>query len=363
LSLDLSYKSILVKIITYVGFFICIYSGVVFIILAVHAPNIPNIYSHLAWVSDSHTIYLNLLIIGLGILIGSLIYNKYLPTHDSSGQIRNHIIKLNIKKVKILCGTISFSGIFIASVMSGYFISLMIFIFIYYTNSVEFAELFLMKFMITYFFLLFGLFIFYIGYFIIKNHLPIQKTKKRTTIPKFLKKRYKILSTIISVYSAIIFYIFRSAIFAIFIYNNYYFTGDYPPPRFDHELMGFLLTIVTTSLLIHSLTITYFVRTLKFEKKSLYLKRLQPTFNLAFISRIGSILLIISFIISLQAYFSYVTIGFLFNIIYLIIYPWIFRPWGYSEYLIISLFFIHIFLIACIIILIPRRKYEVLKDI
>lgn len=229
MSLDSNYRSILVNFVIFIGLFLCVYSGVVFIILALHAPNIPSIYSHLAWVSNSYTIYLNLLIIGIGILVGSLIYNKYRRTDKSSIQIENR----DIKKYKIFFGMVSISGLLVASIMFGYFFSLMIFIFKYYTNSVEFAELFLLKFMITYFFFLFGLFIFYLGFYIIKNYLTIQKSSIRTGNPRFLKRKYKILTTIISAYSGIIVFIFGSAIFTIFFYNYYYFTGFYP----QHDLI------------------------------------------------------------------------------------------------------------------------------
>lgn len=128
-------------------------------------------------------------------------------------------------------------------------------------------------------------------------------------------------------------------------------------------MTGFLLAIMSTSLLIHSFTITYFVCALKYEKKSQNLRKAQPNFNLNFIIRIGSIVFIIGLMLSIPADFLYGLIGFLANVVRLIIYNWIYSPWGYSEFLILSLFFLDIFLISCIIILVPRRKYEILNNI
>ncbi|MFX1242872.1 MAG: hypothetical protein ACFFA7_16620 [Promethearchaeota archaeon] len=351
------------KLITFMGLFICVYSGVVFIILAVHSPNIPSIYSHLAWVSISYIVYLNLLIIGLGILIGSIFYNKFSQALGTSEQIKIRTIKLDVKKNKIFFGILSILGLLVASVMFGYFFSLIIFISKYYTNSVEFAELFLTKFMITYLFFLLGLFIFFLGFYIIKNYLTLQKTTIRTGIPRFLKKKYKILITIISAYSGFIVYIFGSAVYAIFFFNNYYFVGPYPPTRFEHELMGFLLAVLSVFLLIHSLTITYFVRAIKYERKLSYMKKKNFQFKFNFIIRVGSILiLIITFMLVLQSYFYFGYLAFLFHIVSLIIYPWFYHPWGYSESLTITLLLIQMILISCIVFLIPRRKYEVINN-
>lgn len=364
MSLDLDFKSVLVKLIAFIGLFICVYSGVVFIILAVHTPNIPSIYSHLAWVSNSYTIYLNLLIIGTGILIGSILYKRLALVHDTSEQIKDRIIKLDLRKNKIFFGVLSIIGLLIASVMFGYIFSLMIFISMYQTNSVEFAELFLMKFMMTYFFFLLGLIIFYLGFYLIKNYLTIQKSTIRTGIPRFLKNRYKTLTTILSAYSGFIVYIFGSAVFAIFFLNNYYFVGDYPPTRFEHELMGFLLAIVSVSLLIHSLTITYFVRAIKYQRKLRLMIKMKFQFNFNFIIRVSSILLlIIIFMLVLQVYFYFGYLGFLFRIVSLIIYPWFYSPWGYTESLTIILLMIQMILISCIIFLFPKRKYDILKEI
>ncbi len=355
MSKSFNYKSILVSLFIIVGLFISIYSGVLFTIFAILEPNIPDSHAHLAWVSNSYTFTLNIFILGLGILIGSLIYNRLSPTDNIFAKIKEGVTRIKIRKFRIITKTSSFIGALLTSYTLGYFISFIIYCNIYNFSATEIAELFLYPLVICILFFQVGALISSIGLYIIKEINKIHKSDTINGIPYFLSRGNRILSSIGIINSSILIFIFGEGIRA---FNWHWFTGFYPPGPYTWEYMGLTLGFLSISIFIFIYGIQYYFRLNWYVKRHSEITRIKFKMSKKFISPIFAI---ISLVIMFLPFPPYLYIAPL--LIFMISQAWPIVWWNiYVTYSLI--FFSGLFmLIGVAIILSPRRKYEIIDNL
>ncbi|MFW9819601.1 MAG: hypothetical protein ACFFE5_08325, partial [Candidatus Thorarchaeota archaeon] len=297
MSNNLTYKSIFVGLLIISGLFISIYSGVIFTILAILKLDIPESHSYLAWVSNSYTLTLNILIIGLGILIGSLIYNRVNPSEEFFTKIKEGMFKKNLRSFRITIKTGSFFGALLTSYMSGYFISFTILFNIYNFSAVEIADLFLIPLIICIFFFQLGIFIFSVGLYFIKKFIRTQKSDTATKLPRNLSPGNRILSSVGIVYSSILIFIFGSGIYLVFLLHWHWFIGFYPPSPYTWEYMGFIFGVLSVFLFILIYGIQYYFRLNWYVKRHSEITRMKFKISKKFIAPIFAVIsLIIMFL-------------------------------------------------------------------
>ncbi len=349
-------KSILVRLFIISGLFISIYSGVLFTILAILEPNIPESHSHLAWVSSSFTLTLNIFIIGLGILIGSLIYNRLNPTESFFRNFYEGVYRKKIRKFRIIFKTGSFIGLLVASYVFGYFLSLLILNNHYYFSAPDIAELFLNPLVICIFFFLLGTFISTIGLYFIRNLSKTHKSDNETVIPRFLSSGNRILSSVGIVSSFILIFPFIMGISWIFM-DPGFTVPFYPPSPYTWEYLGFILGLLSILIYILIHGIQYYIRINWYIKKHKEIKRMGFNNRKKFIATIFSIVGIIII------FFPIPYLGIAFFLSYIIAVSLPIGYWDIYTILSILIFCAILILIGVTIILSPRRKYEITSKI
>ncbi|MFX0021142.1 MAG: hypothetical protein ACFE9S_02375 [Candidatus Hermodarchaeota archaeon] len=350
--MNIIYKTILIRFLIILGIFISVYSTIIFVILALLLLNIPSTHTYLAWVSDLYTLHLNFLIVGMGLLIGSIIFNRFNPSHDLVQKIKDRICGDNLRIYRILIKAVSFLGALIASYSFGYFLSFIVFYNIYNFSAVDIAVLFLNPLRIYIFFFLFGTLFSYIGLYFIKNHLRINESEMRTEIPRFLSSGNRILTSIGMMYSVIIIFLFGMGIYGIFVIDSFRFEGPYPPWVYSLEYIGGILGILSIFTFILFYGIIYYFRVNWYIFKRKTIKRMK------FIDYKKCVLPILSLILTLITFFSPLFGNYM---IYLLMDPYSFTYWDiFTTYTVLS--FCSLFLlIGTIIYLSPKRIYELIN--
>jgi hypothetical protein len=354
MSKSFDYKSIFVSLFIITGMFISIYSGVLLIILAILEPNIPDSHTHLAWVSSSFTLTLNIFIIGLGILIGSIIYNRLSPTDNIFVKIKEGLFRIKVRKFRIIIKTGSFMGALLTSYMFGYFISFIIFYNIYNFSAIEIAELFLYPLVICILIFQVGAFISSIGLYIIKDINKIYKFDTNNGIPRFLTRGNRIFSSLGIINGSILILIFGMGIYA---FNWHWFIGFYPPSPYTWEYMGLTLGFLSISIFIFIYGFQYYLRLNWYVKKHSEITRINFKKNKKIIAPIFAMIALVIMFIPFPPYL-YIAL----YLIFMISQAWPIAWW--DIYVTYSLIFFSglIILIGIAIIFSPRRTYEI-KDL
>ncbi|MFX0021146.1 MAG: hypothetical protein ACFE9S_02395 [Candidatus Hermodarchaeota archaeon] len=352
MSINVNHKSILVRLFIISGLFISIYSGVLLSILAILELNIPDTLPHLTWVSSSFLLTLNIFIIGLGILIGSLIYNRLSPTDTSFENLKERVFKKNIKRFRIIFKTGNFIGALIASYVFGYFISLLILNNHFYFSAPEIAELFLNPLVFCVLFFLLGIFIFFIGLYFIRNLGIKHESDNEKVIPRFLSIGNRILSSVGIVQSILLVFPLVMGISWIFM-DPAFIPPFYPPDPYTWEYIGFILGILSILIFIFIYCIQYYIRINWYIKKHREIKRLKLSNRKKFIF---PILAIIGIIIT---FFPIPYLGIAYSLSYIITVSLPIGYWDINTITLCLIFFAVFLLVGLTVILSPRRIYEI----
>ncbi|MFX0007744.1 MAG: hypothetical protein ACFFA7_16615 [Promethearchaeota archaeon] len=358
MSLNIPHKSILINLMVIIAIFITIYSTVFYAILTLLVINLPSTPSYLAWVPNLHIIVLNILIIGIGLLIGSLIFKHFYHSRDLAQKIKDQIRGGNLRKYRILMKSGSFFGALLVLYMFGYFISFIIFFNIYNFSAVEIASLFLIPLVICFFFFQCGIFIFFIGFYFYKKFIKSHNSDNNSRTSSFLSRGNRILTSGGIIYSSILIFIFGWTLDWIFAFHWNWFIGSYPPGPYTWEYMSFILGILSIFVFILIYGIQYYFRLNWYVKQHNEITRMKFNLSKKFIAPIFIIISLIVMFLPFPPYFYIIS-----GITFIISEAWLMSWWDiYLNYSLIF-FSILIIIIGVTIILSPRRKYELLKKV